>query len=125
MRLLTSVRKSGTPVAHLNIATNERWTDQQSGERKERTEWHRIVVWGKQAEILNEYLRKGRSVYVEGSLQTREWTDTEGNKRYTTEVRARSVQMLGPRDEQKAVEVQALEAAAAQPATPSNDEVPF
>jgi single-strand DNA-binding protein len=77
------------------MATTERWQDQASGERKERTEWHRVVVWGKQAEIVGEYLRKGRQVYVEGSLQTREWTDRDGNKRYTTEVKAQRVQLLG------------------------------
>jgi len=88
----------GTPVANFTMATSERWTDQ-SGERKERTEWHRIVVWDKQAEIVGEYLSKGRQVYVEGQLQTREWTDRDGNKRYTTEVRARQVLMLGRRPE--------------------------
>ncbi|HKQ62930.1 MAG TPA: single-stranded DNA-binding protein [Candidatus Polarisedimenticolaceae bacterium] len=88
----------GTPVANFTMATTERWNDP-SGERKERTEWHRIVVWGKQAEIAGEYLRKGKQVYIEGSLQTREWTDREGNKRYTTEVRAQRVQMLGRADE--------------------------
>jgi single-strand DNA-binding protein len=86
---------SGTPVANFTMATTERWNDPASGERKEKTEWHRIVVWGKQAEIAGEYLRKGRQVYVEGSLQTREWTDREGNKRQTTEVRAQRFQMLG------------------------------
>jgi single-strand DNA-binding protein len=88
---------SGTPVANFTMATTERWNDPASGERKEKTEWHRIVVWGKQAEIAGEYLRKGRQVYVEGSLQTREWTDREGNKRQTTEVRAQRFQMLGSR----------------------------
>lgn len=86
---------SGTPVANFTMATTERWNDPTSGERKEKTEWHRIVVWGKQAEIAGEYLRKGRQVYVEGSLQTREWTDREGNKRQTTEIRAQRFQMLG------------------------------
>ncbi len=89
----------GKPVANFTMATTERWSDQASGERKEKTEWHRIVVWGKQAEIAGEYLRKGRQVYVEGSLQTREWTDRDGNKRQTTEVRAQRFQMLGPRGE--------------------------
>jgi single-strand DNA-binding protein len=84
----------GTPVANFTMATTERWNDA-AGERKERTEWHRIVVWGKQAEIAGEYLRKGRQVWVEGSLQTREWTDREGNKRQTTEIRAQRFQMLG------------------------------
>ncbi len=89
----------GKPVANFTMATTERWNDP-AGERKEKTEWHRIVVWGKQAEIAGEYLRKGRQVYVEGSLQTREWTDRDGNKRQTTEIRAQRFQMLGRRDEQ-------------------------
>ena len=87
---------SGTPVANFTLATTERWNDPQ-GERKERTEWHRIVVWGKQAEIAGEYLQKGRQCYNEGSLQTREWNDRDGNKRYTTEVRVQRFQMLGNR----------------------------
>jgi single-strand DNA-binding protein len=84
----------GSPVANFTMATTERWTDP-NGEKKEKTEWHRIVVWGKQAEIAAEYLRKGRQVYIEGSLQTREWTDRDGNKRYTTEVKALRLQLLG------------------------------
>jgi single-strand DNA-binding protein len=86
---------NGTAVANFTLATTERWNDPASGERKEKTEWHRIVVWGKQAEIAGEYLRKGRQVFIEGSLQTREWTDREGNKRFTTEIRAQRFQMLG------------------------------
>ena len=74
---------NGNPVATFSMATTERWNDP-SGERRERTEWHRVVVFGKQAEIAGEYLRKGKQVYVEGSLQTREWTDRDGNKRHTT-----------------------------------------
>jgi single-strand DNA-binding protein len=86
--------QGGTPVANFTMATTDRWSDP-SGEKKEKTEWHRIVVWGKQAEIAGEYLRKGRPVYIEGSLQTREWVDRDGNKRYTTEVRAQRLQLLG------------------------------
>lgn len=89
--------QGGSAVANFTMATSERWSDAATGERKERTEWHRVVVWGKQAEVVGEYLRKGRQVYVEGNLQTREWTDRDGNKRYTTEVRAQRVQMLGGR----------------------------
>jgi single-strand DNA-binding protein len=77
------------------MATDEGWTDKGSGERTERTEWHNIVVWDKLAEICNNYLTKGRMVYIEGSLQTREWDDQEGNKRKTTEVRARDMVLLG------------------------------
>lgn len=90
--------QGGTPVANFTMATTERWNDP-SGEKKEKTEWHRIVVWGKQAEIAGEYLRKGRPVYIEGSLQTREWVDRDGNKRYTTEVRAQRLQLLGRADD--------------------------
>ncbi len=86
--------QNGTAVANFTLATNEVWTDK-GGERQERTEWHRIVVWGKQAEIVREYLAKGRQVYVEGSLQTRQWDDREGNKRTTTEIKAARVLMLG------------------------------
>ena len=87
----------GTPVANFSMATTERWTDP-SGEKQERTEWHRIVRWGKQAEVLREYLRKGRQVYVEGSLQTREWNDRDGNKRQTTGFHGQRVQIVGPAD---------------------------
>lgn len=93
--------QGGTPVANFTMATTERWNDP-SGEKKEKTEWHRIVVWGKQAEIAGEYLRKGRPVFIEGSLQTREWTDRDGNKRYTTEVRAQRLQLLGRPDDRAA-----------------------
>lgn len=85
---------SGAAVANFNIATNESWTDK-SGQKQERTEWHRIVVWGKLAELCGEYLKKGRQAYVEGRLQTREWTDKEGKKNYTTEIVAQTVQFLG------------------------------
>ena len=103
----------GTPVANFTLATTDRWTDAGSGEKREKTEWHKIVIWSKQAEIAGEYLRKGRQVYVEGSLQTREWTDRDGNKRYTTEVKAQRFQMLGSRGQEPR---DAGEPAAAQPA---------
>ena len=80
----------GQAVANFTIATNENWTDKQ-GQKQERTEWHRIVVWGKVAELCGEYLSKGRQVYIEGRLQTREWTNKEGAKQYTTEVVANPV----------------------------------
>jgi len=81
-------------VAKLNVATSEQWKDKQ-GQKQERTEWHRIVVWGKLAEICGQHLTKGRQVYVEGRLQTRQWEDKQGQKRYTTEVNANTVQFLG------------------------------
>lgn len=86
----------GTAVANLRLATNERWTDK-SGQKQERTEWHRIVAWGRQAEVAGEYMRKGQMLYVEGSLQTRQWEDRDGNTRYTTEVKALLLKMLGGR----------------------------
>jgi len=85
----------GTPFCRFSIATDDAWTDKGSGEKQERTEWHSIVVWDRLAEICNQYLTKGRLVYIEGSLQTREWDDKEGVKRKTTEVRARDMVMLG------------------------------
>lgn len=85
----------GQAVANFNIATSESWNDKTTGQKVEKTEWHRIVVWGKLAELCGEYLKKGRQCYVEGRLQTREWTDKEGQKKYTTEVVANTVQFLG------------------------------
>lgn len=90
----TRYTQSGTAVANFNIATSERFNNRQ-GEREERTEWHRIVAWGKLAEICQQYLKKGKQVYIEGRLQTRSWEDQQGNKRYTTEVVAREMVMLG------------------------------
>jgi single-strand DNA-binding protein len=86
----------GTPVATFTLATNESWTDRE-GQRQERTEWHRIVAWGKLAEICGQYLRKGRQVYIEGRLTTRSWEDRQGNQRKTTEVVAQQMLMLGGR----------------------------
>lgn len=83
----------GTAVANFRLATNESWTDK-NGQKQDRTEWHRIVVWGKLAELCGEYLQKGRQVYLEGKLQTREWTDKENRKNYTTEIVANQVVFL-------------------------------
>lgn len=88
---------SGQPVANFNIATNESWKDK-DGNDQERTEWHKIVAWGKLAELCEKYLEKGKSVYVEGKLQTREWNDKEENKRSTTEIVAQVIQFLTPAD---------------------------
>ena len=84
----------GAAVATLNLATTEVWNDK-GGQRQEKTEWHRIVLWGKQAESLQEYLVKGKQIYVEGRLQTRQWDDKDGNKRYTTEIKADRITLLG------------------------------
>jgi single-strand DNA-binding protein len=83
----------GAAVATLNMATTENWNDK-SGQRQEKTEWHRVVLWGKTAESLSEYLTKGKQIYVEGRLQTRQWDDKDGNKRYTTEIRGDRVVLL-------------------------------
>jgi single-strand DNA-binding protein len=85
---------SGTAVCNFSIATSENWTDK-SGQKQEKTEWHRIVVWGKLGELCNQYLSKGRQAFVEGRLQTRSWDDQQGNKKYTTEILASSVQFIG------------------------------
>jgi single-strand DNA-binding protein len=93
----TRAMPSGTTVANLRIATSESWRDKQSGEQQERTEWHRVALFGRLAEIAGEYLRKGSQVYIEGSLRTRKWQDKQGNERYTTEIVANDMQMLGGR----------------------------
>ncbi len=85
---------SGTAVANFSIATHEQWTNK-DGEKGERTEWHRIVAWARLGEICGEYLHKGSQVYIEGRIQTRSWEDRDGNKRYTTEIVAQTMQMLG------------------------------
>jgi single-strand DNA-binding protein len=90
--------QGGTPVANLRIATTERWTDK-SGQRQENTEWHRVVLWGKQAELAGQYLTKGRQVYVEGRIRTRQWQDKQGQTRYTTEIVGQTLQFLGGRNE--------------------------
>jgi single-strand DNA-binding protein len=87
--------KNGQAVANFTLATNDAFT--KDGQREERTEWHRIVAWGKTAELCTQYLTKGRTVYIEGALRTREWEDKEGHKRQTTEVHAQTVQFLSPR----------------------------
>ncbi len=120
---------SGQAVATFSIATNEGWKGK-DGQDQERTEWHRIVVWGKQAENCGEYLSKGRTVYIEGRLQTREWTDKEGQKRYTTEVVANNfggVVFLGGGGGKGYTE--AKSSAPDSPSAPSNppkdDDIPF
>ncbi|MBL7686198.1 MAG: single-stranded DNA-binding protein [Deltaproteobacteria bacterium] len=117
---------SGAAVANFNIATNENWKDK-NGQDQERTEWHRIVVWGKLAELCGEYLSKGRTVYAEGRLQTREWNDKDGNKRYTTEIIANTIQFLsGPTgDKSKSYAESKASQMSAPTSTPSDDDIPF
>jgi single-strand DNA-binding protein len=93
----TRAMPSGTTVANLRIATSESWRDKQTGEQQERTEWHRVALFGRLAEIAGEYLRKGSQVYIEGSLRTRKWQDKQGNERYSTEIVGNELQMLGGR----------------------------
>lgn len=85
---------AGQPVASFTLATTERWTDR-NGQRQDRTEWHNIVAWGKLAELVNQYLKKGRSAYIEGRITTRSWDDRDGNKKYRTEIVANQIQFLG------------------------------
>jgi single-strand DNA-binding protein len=93
----TRYMPSGSAVTNLTIATNESWKDKQTGEKKERTEWHRVAMFNRLAEIAAEYLRKGSQVYIEGKLRTRKWQDKDGHDRYTTEIIADEMQMLGGR----------------------------
>lgn len=124
----------GAAVATLNLATTEVWNDK-SGQRQEKTEWHRIVLWGKTAETLSEYLLKGRQIYVEGRLQTRQWDDRDGNKRYTTEVRSDRVVLLSGRgdgaqagrqhEDEQNQRAPAAPAAPAEGAELTEDDIPF
>ena len=93
----TRYMPSGAAVTNLRVATNESWKDKQTGEMKDRTEWHNVAMFSRLAEIAAEYLRKGSQVYIEGKLRTRKWQDRDGNDRYTTEIIADEMQMLGGR----------------------------
>ena len=93
----TKAMPSGMTVCNIRLATSESWKDKQSGEMKEQTEWHSVAMFGRLAEIAGEYLRKGSQVYIEGRLRTRKWQDKQGNDRYTTEIVANEMQMLGGR----------------------------
>ena len=126
---------NGAAVSNISIATSESWKDKESGEQQEKTEWHRVVFFGKLAEIVAEYLKKGSQVYVEGRLQTRKWQDKEGNDRYTTEIVANEMQMLGSRpgggggnyENQKPAAAPAAEASSAKNPDESfvDDDIPF
>jgi single-strand DNA-binding protein len=104
------------------MATDETWLDQ-NNERQKRTEWHRIVVWGKLGETCAKYLAKGKQVYIEGRIQTREWTDKEGNKRYSTEIVANAMQMLSPMDSSETKELN--DTGASPQETGGYDDIPF
>jgi len=87
--------QDGKALANISVATSEQWKDKNSGEKQEKTEWHRVVAFGRTAEIMGEYLKSGSKVYIEGKLQTRKWIDKDGNERYTTEIVCLDMQMLG------------------------------
>lgn len=120
---------SGSTVARLNIATSESWV--KDGQRQERTEWHRVTVWGKLAEICGKHLAKGRQVYVEGKLQTRQWEDPQGQKRYATEIVASTVQFLGAAGAERSSSGSSqnddfnFQDFGPEPSFDSNDEIPF
>jgi len=112
---------TGTPVANFRLATTENWTTRE-GERTNRTEWHRVVAFGKLGEVCSEYLSKGKQVYVEGRLQTRSWEDKEGNKRWATEIVATNILMLGTSADQGR---EADDFAGAPPDLQGDDDIPF
>lgn len=122
----TKYLPSGSAVTNLSVATSEQWKDKETGEKKEQTEWHKIAMFGKLAEIAGEYLRKGSQVYIEGKLRTRKWQDKQGQDRYTTEIVADQMLMLGGKGggEQAAQRQPAPERQAA-PADGFDDTIPF
>ena len=116
---------SGGAVCNITVATSESWNDKSTGEKQERTEWHRIVFYRKLAEIAGEYLRKGSQVYVEGKLQTRKWQDQSGADRYTTEIVANEMQMLGGKASASQAAKPATQPEAASGANDFDDDLPF
>ena len=124
---------NGNAVANVTLATSESWKDKQSGEQKDKTEWHRVVFFRRLAEIAGEYLKKGSQVYLEGKLQTRKWQDKNGNDRYTTEIIANEMQMLGGRGGGGSAGFSSNDAPAAQTPAPAvaeaggefDDDIPF
>lgn len=111
----------GNTVAQMSVATSENWTDK-NGQKQERTEWHRVVVWGKLAELCGKYLSKGRQVFVEGRIQTRSWEDKDGQKRYTTEIVASTVQFLGDAQQRQSSQPPGF---GAEPSFDQHNEIPF
>ena len=116
---------SGSAVANFAVATSEEWKDRETGEKQERTEWHRIVAWRRLGEICGEYLHKGSQVYIEGRLQTRAWEDRDGNKRYTTEVVAQTMQMLGSAGKEGRSSMMDDRSPAEEPIDVPEDDIPF
>ena len=120
---------AGKAVANISLATSETWKDKDTGEQQEKTEWHRCVAFGRTAEIIGEYLKKGSQVYIEGKLQTRKWTDKEGVERYTTEIVINEMQMLGAKSASATPRETVTAAGADKPDTsggdPFSDDIPF
>jgi single-strand DNA-binding protein len=118
---------SGSPVVNISVATNESWKDKTTGQQVEKTEWHRIVIFGKLAEIAAQYLKKGSQAYFEGKIQTRKWQDQTGNDKYTTEIVANEMQMLGGKSESSAPAQRQPQAQQAAPAPGDDgfDNIPF
>ena len=116
---------SGAAVANFSIATSDEWRDKESGEKQEKTEWHRIVAWRRLGEICGEYLRKGSQVYIEGKLQTRSWEDRDGNTRYTTEVVAQTMQMLDSSAREGRAETPEERYPSEEPISVPDDDIPF
>ncbi len=117
---------NGQTVARFNVATSEQWKNKETGAPQERTEWHRVVVWGRLGEICGEHLAKGRQVYVEGRLQTRQWEDPKsGQKRYTTEIVAGTVQFLGSAGGERAASQEGSTGTDSEPSFDSDEEIPF
>ena len=116
---------SGATVANFSIATSDEWKDKETGQKQEKTEWHRIVAWRRLGEICGEYLRKGKQVYIEGKLQTRSWEDRDGNKRYTTEIVAQSMQMLDAQTRDMRADPADPGFPVEEPITVPEDDIPF
>ena len=116
---------SGAAVANFTVATSEEWKDKETGEKQERTEWHRIVAWRRLGEICGEYLHKGKEVYIEGRLQTRSWEDRDGNTKYTTEIVAQNMQMLGSAGKKGRAESSGEHSPSEEPANIPDDDIPF
>ena len=113
----TRYSQEGSAITNISIATTDKWKDKSTGQTKEHTEWHRVVFFNRLAEIASEHLKKGSAVYVEGRLRTRKWTDKDGNDKYTTEIVADKMQMLGSRGDNNST--------AHDPAAADDDDIPF
>ncbi len=129
----TKYMPSGSAVTNISVATNESWKDKETGERVDRTEWHRVAMFNRLAEIAGEYLHKGSQVYIEGRIRTRKWQDKEGQDRYTTEIIADQMQMLGGRGQasdmpdnfEKRPAPAARQSTAPRPEPEFDDDIPF